>query len=226
MDIFSQLTDFSKLIPILVFLLPGFLTMGVIEVLVVSRPRDTLDKIVLAFVLTFLNLLLFSLVRWFCEKTGSLLYLAGAAVCSSWKFDHEHFYTVGNLMLMMICAVGIGLAWSYEATNERILERLRLTNFTTRTHKPSTWRETFVQKKGKWIVVHLKDGRRIYGFPLHYSDGPEERAIHLEPAFWLTTEADGTTTQSPPTTLLLDNNIEIRFIEFVEGEATNEQSQG
>ena len=67
------------------------------------------------------------------------------------------------------------------------------------------------------MVVHLKDGRRIYGYPLHYSDGPEERAVHLEPAFWLTEDKDGKTQQSQPTALLLDKNIGIEFIEFVGG---------
>lgn len=209
MDIFKELKDFSELIPILVFLLPGLLTMGVIEVLVVSRPRDTFDKVVLAFVLTFLNLLLFSVARWSLEKIGWCF-------CSTWQFDHVNFYTPGNLILIMVCAVGLGVVWSYEATNERLLERLRLKNITTKTHKPSTWREAFIHHKGRWMVVHLKDGRRIYGYPLHYSDEPDERAIHLSPATWLIDEKDGTTKQSPPTTLLLDNNIGIEFIEFVE----------
>jgi hypothetical protein len=214
MDIIKELKDFTDLVPILVFLLPGFLTMGVIELLVVCRPKDTFDKVVLAFVLTFLNLLLFSVSRWVLEKVGGY-------ICSSWTFDHVNFYTPGNLILILICSVGLGLAWSYEATNENMLEWLRLKSFTTRTHKPSTWRETFVHGKGRWVVVHLKDGRRIFGYPLHYSDGPEERSIHLEPAMWLT-EEDGVTKQSPPTTLLLDENIGIEFIEFVEQRTTNE----
>jgi hypothetical protein len=226
MDTFNQLTDLSKLIPILVFLLPGFVTLGVIEVLVVSRPRDTFDKIVLAFVLTFLNLLVFSVMRYLLEKAAFELSLAGCLMCSGLQFDHVNFYSPGNLILILICSVGIGLIWGYETTNESVLKRLRDKNFTTRTHKPSTWREAFIHRKAHHIVVHLKDGRRIFGYPLHYSDEPGERAVLLEPAYWLT-EKNGKTIQGTETTILIDNNIGIELIEFVDDvkEVAGEQSE-
>ena len=62
-------------------------------------------------------------------------------------------------------------------------------------------------------MVHLKDERRIYGWPLRYSDDASERAIFLTQATWLT--ETGESLNDPPISVLLDKESEIAFVEFI-----------
>ena len=196
----GDFTELKEIIPILIFLLPGFLTGKMLDLLVVAKPKDVFDRIVQAFVFTFINLLCFSVVRWLLEKF------------SGHQFDHEQFFTVGNLLITIFCAVGIALICSYEVRNEWLINWLREKKITKKGYKPSTWLETFEHVE-KYVVVHLNDGRRVYGWPTYYSDEPEERAIYLEDASWL--DDQNNLINNPPISIFLDEKTGIQFIEFL-----------
>lgn len=194
---FKELKD---IIPILIFLLPGFLTGKMLDLLVVAKQKDVFDRIVQAFVFTFINLLCFSVVRWLLESFSPL------------TFDRVQFFTVGNLLITIFCAVGIALACSYEVRNERLINWLREKRITKKGYKPSTWLETF-ENEEKYVVVHLNDGRRVYGWPSYYSDEPNERAIYLVNASWL--DDQNNFMNSSPISILLDEKTGIQFVEFL-----------
>ena len=77
MDDFKEI---KEIIPILIFLLPGFLTGKILDLMVVAKPKDVFDRIVQAFVFTFVNLLCFSVIRWLLEKNLKI------------TFDHDQFF--------------------------------------------------------------------------------------------------------------------------------------
>ena len=52
MDDFKEL---KEIVPILIFLLPGFLTGKMLDLLVVAKSKDVFDRIVQAFVFTFIK---------------------------------------------------------------------------------------------------------------------------------------------------------------------------
>lgn len=191
----------KDLIPVLLFLLPGFVSAGIVEMLVVRKSKDTFGRIVEALIFTVFNLVVFTVFRSLLEHIPLL------------RFDHSNFFTAGNTLLMTACALGIGLLWSAELTNEVLLGRLRNLKITEKTAKASTWGETFVNSK-KFVVVHLEDGRRIYGWPTFYSDDPAERALYLEDASWLGSENN--LLNDPPISIFVDNNSGIKLIEFVD----------
>jgi hypothetical protein len=199
MDTIKDFKDLKELIPILIFLLPGFLTSKVLDLLVFRKERDVFDKLVQALVFTFANLVLFVLVRWMVELTSSA------------KFDRETL-TVANIGLMAFCSVTIGLVCAYEIRNEHLLGWLRWLKFTKRTYSPSAWFEVFSASE-KYVVVHLEDGRRAYGWPRIYSDEPGERAIFLEDASWL--DDTNKLLNDPSISIFLDEKSGVQFIEFV-----------
>jgi len=197
----KEFAEIKEIIPILIFLLPGFLTAKMLDLWVVTKPKDVFDRIVQAFVFTFINLLCFALVRWSIE-------------CSfDFKFDRDQVFAPENLLLMMGCAVGIAVACSFEMNNEWLLKWLRERKITKKTYKPSTWGET-IEHVERYAVVHLNDGRRIYGWPKFYSDDPNERAIFLEKASWL--DENNNLINDPPISILVDGNSGIQFIEFLQ----------
>lgn len=138
------------------------------------------------------------------------------------QFDENNFFTANNLALMGACVVAVGLIWSIEANNQWLYSILRSLKITSRTTKPSTWVETFAAKV-TYTVVHLKDGRRAYGWPRFYSGDAGERAIFLENASWLTDQNQ--LANDPLISILLDKESEIAFFEFVNPGSTSEQKE-
>jgi Family of unknown function (DUF6338) len=208
---FEDLTKLKDLIPILVFLLPGFVSTGIVSLLVVRRPVEPFARVVEAVIFTTINLIVFAVLK-------RLLALAPFLTIHS-----RNFFTAGNLALMGFCAVLVGLVWSYEANNQRLftfLQRLRITIKTTR---PSIWIDVF-SENDDYVVAHLQDGRRVYGWPSLYSDDPVDRAIYLTEATWL--DQDGRSINDPPIGILLDKESRIAFIEFVSEKEPTPANEG
>ena len=84
-----ELDKLSALIPILLFLLPGLVTTGVVDALVVRKPKDAFDKVIEALIFTMLNLALFVIVRWLLELVPKI------------QFHRDNFYTVGNISMKL-----------------------------------------------------------------------------------------------------------------------------
>jgi hypothetical protein len=202
----DKLTD---LVPILLFLLPGFVSVGILEVLCVRKAKDVFGRIIEALIFTMLNLACFLVCRGFLEK------------CLRVKFDHGQFFTTANVTLMAICAIGIGVIFAAEINHEWLLSVLNdKLHLTRKTAKPSTWNETWTHAQ-KFVVVHLDDGRRIYGWPTFYSDDPEERALFLEDASWLDDD-NNLINGASPISILLDKHSGIKLVEFLEPNAPHQ----
>lgn len=209
----DALNDLQSLIPIMLFLLPGFITVALVEMLVISKPKDVFDRIIQALLFTCANLITFYLLRLLLEFTASLAHFCLSAIPSG-RFSRDPLLTPGNISLTILCALIVGLAWAYELTNEKLLQWLRDHNFTKKTAKPSTWQETFSLVQ-KMVVVHLEDGRRIYGWPRLYSDAPDERAIFLEEASWLN-DSNELINKDKLISVFLDKHSGIKLIEFID----------
>jgi hypothetical protein len=196
----------KDLVPILLFLLPGFVSVGILEILCVRKTKDAFGRIVEALIFTMLNLACFLISRAFLETISCI------------KFDHREFFTTGNVSLMAACAIVIGLIFAAEINHEWLLSLLNNKfHLTRKTAKPSTWNETWTHAQ-KYVVVHLDDGRRIYGWPTFYSDAPEERALFLEDASWLG-EENQLINEDSPISIFLDHHSGIKLIEFLEPNA-------
>jgi Family of unknown function (DUF6338) len=207
---FPDLTKLQDLIPILVFLLPGFVSSGIVSLLVIRKPQEAFGRAVEAVIFTALNLGVF-----FVAKT-ILVHLVSLNV----TFKHlltvnsHDFYTAGNFILLGVCAVGIGLVWSIEANNQWLFRVLQGSGITSKSTKNSIWLDVLSRPRNPYVVVHLKDGRRIMGFVRQYSDDAADRALFLEEASWLT--KDGAFVNDPPISVLVDHETGVSMIEFLE----------
>ena len=56
-----------------------------------------------------------------------------------------------------------------------------------RTARSSVWYDAFCDKR-KPIIINFVNGRRIYGWPLYYSDTPESPYIFLFEPAWIENE--------------------------------------
>jgi hypothetical protein len=84
--------------------------------------------------------------------------------------------------------------------------------WTSRTSYPSEWFSTFTREK-RWIVLHLMDGRRLYGWPEEWPDQPERGHFVMEQPEWLL--PDGRRASLEQVSKLLVPSSKVEMIEFV-----------
>ena len=184
------MSDLSELgaVAVLLALLPGFLTAELIGALVLREKRTALDRVIQAMIYTFLSHLLWSCVSLaFPQTAGSQLIGLGA------------------------CALlwGLALTWIINTgAVHGLLHKVRLTRTASR---PNEWYDAFYRTQ-RHIIVHLKDGRRMFGWPLLYPKRSQEGHIFLTGAEWLDRPDDA---QSCPRVDFLIDVADVRFIEFV-----------
>ena len=64
---------------------------------------------------------------------------------------------------------------------------LRKLKITTKTSRANTWNDAFLTQN-RFVIITLKDGRRIRGYPTMFSTDPEEGFIYLYNPAWVNDE--------------------------------------
>jgi hypothetical protein len=67
----------------------------------------------------------------------------------------------------------------------KIARKLLITRRTART---SVWFDVFYDIK-KHIIINFENGRRIFGWPMYYSNDPEKQYIFLHQPAWIVKDA-------------------------------------
>ncbi|MCI0350723.1 MAG: DUF6338 family protein [Acidobacteriales bacterium] len=201
--------DFGfEAVSVLLVLLPGFFAARVVQALCVRPSQTEFDKLIEALLYSFLVYVAFSVLferspLRFIEVTGT----AG-----------ERIFTpdIGSRELLSILGIALVLSLliGFSITNDlhgRILRRLHVTQRTTRS---SVWSDIF-HDVDYYVQIQFTDGRKIRGWPRHYSDTPEEASIFLEKAAWIT--SDGKLIEIPGPGILITKNLPIETIMFLTG---------
>jgi len=186
MDLLSD----PNLLDVLLALLPGFLTAQIIDTLVVREDRSPFERIVQALIFTFLSHLLWALTKW--------------------NFGIQNGY---DLVGLGGCAIvwGLGLTWLINSS--AIHDFLRWCRLTQSASRPSEWYDSFYDRQ-EHVILHLKDGRRIFGWPRIYSFRPDKGHILLEGAEWLDRPKDKDPIPRRDVDFLIDVT-DVRFVEFI-----------
>jgi hypothetical protein len=194
-------TSFESLAVLLV-LLPGFLSSLVYNALQERREVSGLRQFVEALAFAFcIDLFLASFGAWpprapehgvdgLPQAAGSPLFLlsqAGLALC---------------LPAALSALVEHGLLL-------RVARGLRIT---TRTGRASAWLDAFALSHAH-VELYFKDGDRILGWPVLYSDSAEEGMIYLQDPLRVT--EDGRHEELPAEGLFCCNRAELKFLTFV-----------
>ena len=181
----DALTDYS-LVELLLALLPGFLTAEIIAALVVREDRTPFDRVIQALIYTFLTHVLWSWLPW-SKDSSATADLAGLAVV----------------------AVLLGLLLTFLINTGVLHSLLRAIRITQAASRPNEWYDTFYKKQDH-VILHLHDGRRLFGWPRIYPARPERGHILLEGAEWLDRP------RGAPRIRLADFLIDVKDVRFVE----------
>jgi hypothetical protein len=88
---------------------------------------------------------------------------------------------------------------------------LRKLKITQSTSYPSEWYGAFAENP-TYVVLHLTDGRRLYGWPLQWPSQPNSGHFSMAQAEWLTD--NGSIVLDNVGSLLIPAS-EVKFIEFM-----------
>jgi hypothetical protein len=187
----------NELIALLTFLLPGFITSFLFYALTSFPKKSEFEAVVIALIYTvIINAIVELLDKRFAIGEWSQLAKTGCSI---------------------ITALFIGLLWSGLYNNDIIHKLLRKIRITKQTSYPSEWYGTFSETKS-YIILDLKDERRIMGWPLLWPNDPQQGHFVLEQAQWII-EGDGKSSVIPLETvdkIMIDaNNVEmVTFLKF------------
>jgi hypothetical protein len=168
--------EVSKDVLVLIYkLLPGFLTAWVFFGLTAHKRGNPFERVVQALVYSVFIQIPVELIRM------TLLGLGGICSVGPWTEEIALFYSLP-------IAIGLGLAFAWVANNNVVHKRLYKWGVSTRTSYPTELFGLVKEDARRFVVLHLKDGRRLYGWPYEWPDYQDEGRFIIVQAEWLTDE--------------------------------------
>ena len=153
----------DKLALLICFVIPGFITLKVYELLVPSTPRESSKQLIDAVAYSCINYaLLFAPI--YVVETHSV------------RANHPVLYAIFYAVVLLVAPATWPWLWKKWRLTESALKRLPHP-----TEKP--WDHVFNQRKHYWIIATLRDGTKIGG---RYADSsfvsctPAQEQIYLE----------------------------------------------
>ncbi|MDR1398994.1 MAG: DUF6338 family protein [Treponema sp.] len=192
----------NELVALFTFLLPGFITSFLFYSLTSFPKKSEFEAVVIALIYTII-------INALVELLGIILMAIGNG------FAIGEWNQLSKTVWSVIIALVIGLVWSYLYNNDIIHNVLRKRKITSKTSYPSEWYGAFSKTK-RYIILDLKDGRRIMGWPLLWPNNPQQGHFVLERARWLVSEDTSAIPLETVDKILIDlHNVEmVTFLKF------------
>ena len=155
------------LIGAFMFLLPGLVAASIFQALISNRKPTAFDLIVRAFIFTMA-------VGFVVE---SVVWIANIA---EWGISVED-----SIFVPAIIAVLLGLGFAYVWNNDLLHKLLRWLKMTRQSSYQSAQYSAFAFHQNCYVVLHLKRGRRLYGWPQEWPSRPDDQHFLIEECEWL-----------------------------------------
>ncbi len=121
----------------------------------------------------------------------------------------------------ILLSLPLGLLFAWVVNNDVLHALMRRHNLTRRTSHPSEWDTPFVSNR-RWVILHLTDRRRLYGWPDEWPDQPDKGHFVIKEPEWLLDDNQRFLLYQVKTFVLPAS--EVKMIEFLK--ADDEVSQG
>lgn len=183
---------------VLQVLLPGFLSAWIFYGFTPYTKPAQFERVVQALVFTFIVRAIVFPVR------EALCYLGRWYSFGIWD-SHS------DLSLSALIALLIGVGAAYSANNDDVHSLARRLRVTRETSYPSEWFGVF-NSDVTYIVLHLHDERRVYGWPREWPSDPSSGHFVLEDVSWL---KDGKDYPITGVQRMLINVKDVKWVEFM-----------
>lgn len=194
----------SETISVLLVLLPGFLSSAILDALVVRKGRDLASRVLEALVFSFLIYAISSAILQRDAQGASLS-------------DTGVGFEGTDLLLILGVALAIPLLLSVSINNDLHMRLLRKIKVTSRTSRDAVWLDVFTGQRA-YVIVNFADGRRLFGWPMYYSDSADDGHLYLHDPAWIT--EGGTYLELERGIFIVDADV-VETIEFLDLDATN-----
>ena len=187
----------SEVVSVLVFLLPGFVAAAVFYSLTVYPKPNEFGQVVQALVFTMVG----QTIAWTIRQ------LMGSG--TSWSIGFEAVVSV-------LSAVFFALVVVYISNNDIAHGFFRRTGFTRESSYPSEWYSSFTENNNYYVVLHLKDGRRLYGWPEEWPSRPSQGHFRIIEAEWIDEGQDDLLSQEGTRIFAIVVSAEdVNMVEFI-----------
>lgn len=127
----------------------------------------------------------------------------------------------GELLASLVTAIALGVFFSYLLNSDILHAILRRFNLSNRSSHPSEWCTAFDSRR-TFVVVHMKDERRLYGWPHIWPSDPTRGHIFIVQGSWLRDEtsdgdsgAEDAVAQVTHEIQILVDVVEVKWVEFI-----------
>lgn len=161
----------KEVVALLTYLLPGFLVAWIFFALTTHQKPNQLERVIQALIFTLI-------VRALVIVEKHALLAAGTWVnLGAWNEDSE-------LIASVFSAVILGFLVAWLTNTDKVHELLRRFKISQRSASPNEWCTVFGPRE-QFVVIELKDERRLYGWPKVWPSDPEKGHLFLTFASWL-----------------------------------------
>jgi hypothetical protein len=187
-------------IQILQYLLPGFLAAWIFYGLTPYDVPSQFERVIHALILTLVIQTFVFLEKW-------ILDVASHPWMLSISDDSSH------LIASTISAFVVGIVFAFCANHDTFHGVARFLKITQETSYSSEWFGAFCTNV-TFVVLQLKDERRIYGWPQEWpSDSKEGHFLLVSPSWLL---PDGAEEPMTGVSSILINTADVEWVEFME----------
>jgi hypothetical protein len=161
----------KEVVALLTYLLPGFLVAWIFFALTTHQKPNQLERVIQALIFTLIVRALVIVEKHVLLALGTWINLG------AWSEDSE-------LIASVVSAVLLGFLVAWLTNTDKVHELLRRFKISQRSASPNEWCTVFGPRE-QFVVVELKDERRLYGWPKVWPSDPEKGHIFLTFASWL-----------------------------------------
>ncbi len=187
----------SEAVSVLAFLLPG-LVAAVVFYSLTSYPKpNEFGHVIHALAFTVAA----QAATWIL-----LTFVFSAWGSDSWPAGAETVISVLSAILLALI-----MAWS--VNHDMAHKLLRRIDVTKETSYPSEWYSAFHRYTECYVVLHLKGGRRLYGWPQEWPGHPEQGHFIIAEGEWLVEDGSHPLTG---VSIILIPGQDVEMVEFLE----------
>lgn len=161
---------------ILIFLIPGFISETILDALIVRKDKKELGVIIEALIFSMFIYTIYS-------------FISGKSPVALDQSKQSIVYTYDGISFLWLSLLSIGfpVVVSFLVTNDLHMKVARFLQISKKTARGSVWFDIF-SDIDTHIIINFKNGRRIYGWPLYYSNEPQNPYIFLSEPAWIQEE--------------------------------------
>lgn len=185
---------------LLSYLLPGFLAAWVLYGLTANPKPGQFERIIEALILTFFIHAMLPVAR------GILLFLGGNF------YSLRPWDATSQNICKLFLAIVTGILLAVYTNNDGAHKWLRRLGMTTRNSFPSEWVGIF-SRKITYVVLHLKDGRRLYGWPREWPNQHDKGHFYIQEPSWILKDGSQITLENVDGLLVSSSAVE--WVEFM-----------